>query len=147
VRVGKAGREVGGWRCLFRVGIEKKVKSQKSKVKSQNRFGLGLRALGLALAAAWVIGVVAFAADDGDAKAGQKVFAAQCAKCHEADSKIYRVGPGLKGIKDGELPSGEPAKAEVILEIINDGREEMPPVGNELTEQQKKDVIAYVLTL
>jgi mono/diheme cytochrome c family protein len=99
-----------------------------------------------ALAAFCLAGLAALGAD-GDPKAGQKVFAAKCAKCHDADTKVYRTGPGLKGIKDGELPSGEPAEAGVILAIIEEGREEMPPIGHEMTEQQKKDVIAYVLTL
>jgi mono/diheme cytochrome c family protein len=127
------------------VRVETKVKSQTAKVKSQNRFGRRARALGLALAG--FLAVVGFAADEGEAKAGQKVFASKCSKCHEAESKVYRTGPGLKGVKDGELPSGDPASAEAILTVIEEGREEMPPIGNELSEQQKRDVIAYVLTL
>ena len=105
--------------------------------------GRNCRALVLGVAAVVCVALAA----DGDTKAGQKVFASKCAKCHDADTKVYKTGPGLKGVKDGELPSGDPTSAEAILTVIEDGREEMPPIGNELSEQEKKDVIAYVLTL
>jgi mono/diheme cytochrome c family protein len=101
----------------------------------------------VALGFAVLVLVMMAAAADGEVKAGRQVFAAKCSKCHDAESKIYKTGPGLKGIKDGELPSGERADADAIRQLIEDGREEMPPFGNELTEKQKVDVIAYVLTL
>jgi mono/diheme cytochrome c family protein len=84
---------------------------------------------------------------EGDVKAGATIFQAKCADCHEAYSKEAKTGPGLKGVKDGKLPSGAPATQETILKLIEDGREEMPPFADILSSQQKKDVSAYVLTL
>lgn len=82
----------------------------------------------------------------GDPKAGAKVFTTNCADCHNADSKEAKEGPGLKGVKDGTLPSGDPATQEEILKLLDEGREEMPPFAD-LTEEQKNNVSAYVLTL
>jgi len=82
----------------------------------------------------------------GDPKAGEKVFAANCAECHNANSKEAKEGPGLKGVKDGTLPSGDPATQDEILKLLDEGREEMPPFAD-LSEEQKNNVSAYVLTL
>lgn len=103
---------------------------------------------GAALTLAFLISI-AVAADKkivGDPKAGAKVFAANCAECHNADSTEPKEGPGLKGVKDGKLPSGDPATQEEILKLLDEGREEMPPFAD-LSEEQKNNVSAYVLTL
>jgi cytochrome c len=105
-----------------------------------------LLALGVCLAFA------AFATPDGESKGdverGKKIFDGQCADCHFPDSTDEKFGPGLKGIKDGKLPSGKPATHDALLEIVNDGvGDEMPPFQDTLTDQQKEDVVAYVRTL
>jgi cytochrome c len=82
-----------------------------------------------------------------DAGAGRDVFEAKCWDCHNTDSNEKKVGPGLKGTKNGKLPSGKPATHDVILPIINKGGGDMPPFGALLNDQEKEDVIAYVLTL
>jgi len=79
--------------------------------------------------------------------AGKEIFEAQCVGCHNADSTEAKDGPGLKGIKDGKLPSGARATHDTILEILDKGRDLMPSFKELLTSQQKEDVIAYVLTL
>ena len=83
----------------------------------------------------------------GDAGAGKDVFEARCWDCHNPDSKEKKVGPGLQGTKDGKLPSGKDATHDNILENINTGKGDMPPFKDLLTDQEKEDVIAYVLTL
>ncbi len=83
----------------------------------------------------------------GDAERGRVVFEAICGECHEAHSREEKVGPGLQGIKNGQLPTGRKATHDRLLDIINDGPAEMPKLKNRLTEQQKEDVIAFVLTL
>ena len=83
----------------------------------------------------------------GDAAAGKDVFEAQCLSCHNADSTEPKEGPGLKGVKNGKLPSGAPATRDEILDLINSGRDAMPSFRELLTDRQKEDVIAYVLTL
>ena len=85
--------------------------------------------------------------DRKDVAAGKDVFEAECISCHNADSTEEKDGPGLKGVKDGKLPSGSAATRDAILELINKGREGMPPFKEKLTEPQKENVVAYVLTL
>jgi len=102
--------------------------------------------------AAFTASLTAIADDDtkrpvGDLKRGRVVFDRICGECHEASSREEKVGPGLQGIKDGQLPTGRKATHDRLLDIINDGPAEMPKLRDRLTEQEKEDVIAYVLTL
>src|SRR6266496_1321892 len=85
--------------------------------------------------------------DKPDPDAGKAVFEARCEMCHEAESDEPKTGPGLKGVKNGKLPSGMKATRENILELVDDGRDEMPPFKDVLTAKEKEDVIAFVLTL
>ena len=83
----------------------------------------------------------------GDINSGLGVFEAQCFDCHNADSDVAKTGPGFKGVKNGKLPSGKDATREIVLAVINEGVEEqMPPYADVLTDQEKEDVIAYVLS-
>jgi mono/diheme cytochrome c family protein len=83
----------------------------------------------------------------GNPSAGKDVFEGKCSDCHNADSKEAKDGPGLQGVKDGKLPSGKAATHDVILDLVNRGRDAMPPFKDILSDQQKEDLIAYVLTL
>ena len=83
----------------------------------------------------------------GNAKQGQEAFETKCSICHNADSTEKKIGPGLKGIKDGKLPSGKDATYENVLENINNGGGGMPAFEKLLTDEEKANVIAYVLTL
>jgi len=83
----------------------------------------------------------------GDVRRGEEIFLDHCDQCHDAYSKEEKVGPGLKGIKDGKLPDGKPATRDKLLDVINTGPAEMPSFKDRLTEQQKQDVIAFVMTL
>ena len=83
----------------------------------------------------------------GDAGRGSKVFDDNCAQCHYPDSKDEKVGPGLQGVKDGKLPDGRAATHDKILDIINTGPAEMTSFKDRLSEQEKEDVVAYVMTL
>jgi cytochrome c len=83
----------------------------------------------------------------GDVAAGKDIFEAKCAVCHNADSAEKKIGPGLKGVKDGKLPSGKPATHDVMLEQLNTGGGAMPPYKDLLTDDEKNNVIAYVMTL
>ena len=83
----------------------------------------------------------------GNAKQGQEVFETKCSICHNADSTEKKIGPGLKGIKDGKLPSGKDATDENLLDNINNGGGGMPAFEKLLTDEEKADVIAYVLKL
>jgi cytochrome c len=83
----------------------------------------------------------------GDVAKGKELFEAKCIVCHNPDSNEKKIGPGLKGVKDGKLPSGKPATHDVILEIVNAGGGGMPAYKELLTDEEKNDVIAYCLTL
>jgi cytochrome c len=83
----------------------------------------------------------------GDIARGKIVFDNNCDECHDAYSKEERAGPGLQGIKDGKLPDGRKATHDQILDIINTGPAEMPSFQDRLTEQEKNDVVAFVMTL
>ena len=90
--------------------------------------------------------VSAQAASPG-AAAGKDVFEAQCSDCHNADSRDAKEGPGLKGVSGGTLPSGRKASADVIRSLIENGGAGMPPFKTVLSEKEREDVIAYVMTL
>jgi mono/diheme cytochrome c family protein len=83
----------------------------------------------------------------GDVARGKIVFDNNCDDCHDAYSRDERVGPGLQGIKDGKLPDGRKATHDQILDIINTGPAEMTSFKDRLTEQEKEDVVAFVMTL
>ena len=90
---------------------------------------------------------VAAGSPAGDAGAGKDVFEAKCWDCHNTDTDEKKVGPSLKGTKSGKLPSGKKATREILLDLINKGSGDMPPMQKMLSDQEKEDVIAYVLTL
>jgi mono/diheme cytochrome c family protein len=78
------------------------------------------------------------AGGEGDAAAGKEVFAtAGCTGCHTlADAGATgNVGPNL----DEAKPS-----AELVVMRVTNGQGAMPPFKGQLTEQQIKDVAAYV---
>ena len=78
---------------------------------------------------------------------GKAVFENNCADCHYPDSRDVKVGPGLQGVKEGKLPDGRAATHDKLLDIINTGPAEMPSFKDRISEQEKEDVVAYVLTL
>ncbi len=91
-----------------------------------------------------------------DVAAGKVLFDAKCGVCHSADSKERRIGPGLKGVRDGKLPSGRNAIHDVILEQLNVGGRGllitvngfgMPIFKDLLTDKEKERIIAYVMSL
>lgn len=95
-----------------------------------------------------LVGVPAFAAEgDGDAAAGKELFDTKCAICHNADSKEKKIGPGLQGVKDGKLPSDNDATYDNLLKNLNEGGGGMPAFEKLITDEEKDNVIAYVLTL
>jgi len=102
---------------------------------------------GLGLGASFLVLVSSAQADKGSPDAGKDVFQAKCAECHNTDSKEVKEGPGLQGAKNGKLPSGRNATHDVILNVVNQGQDAMPGFKDSLTDQQREDVTAYVMTL
>jgi mono/diheme cytochrome c family protein len=81
--------------------------------------------------------------------AGRKLYDNDCARCHEAYSSHGKEGPSLQGIfKQQYLSmSGLPANDDRVSEIIKIGRPKMHGFSQIMTEQEIKDLLAYLHTL
>jgi len=81
--------------------------------------------------------------------AGRKLYDNYCDRCHNPYSSRGKKGPSMKGVfKHEYLPlSGLPANDERITDIIKYGRSKMEGFGQVMTDQQVKDLIAYMHTL
>jgi mono/diheme cytochrome c family protein len=81
--------------------------------------------------------------------AGRKLYDNYCDRCHEPYSTRGKKGPSLKGIfKRQYLPlSGLPANDERVTDIVKYGRAKMEGFGQVMTDQQIKDLLAYLHTL
>jgi mono/diheme cytochrome c family protein len=80
--------------------------------------------------------------------AGRRVYDTYCLGCHEAYISGGRRGPSLQGVfKKPELPSGTPANDERISDVVMNGRAKMPAFSNRITQDQLKDLLAYMHTL
>jgi mono/diheme cytochrome c family protein len=77
-------------------------------------------------------------APGGDAAAGEAVFAsAGCSACHTlaAANASGAVGPNLDETKPG---------FDLVVDRVTNGKGIMPPFSGQLSEQQIKDVAAFV---
>jgi cytochrome c len=92
----------------------------------------------------FTVSAVAFA---GDPAAGKALFEKKCGICHATETSERRIGPALKGVKDGSLPSHKDTTHDAILQKIENGGGGMPVFRNLLKHEQKEDLVAYVLTL
>jgi mono/diheme cytochrome c family protein len=80
---------------------------------------------------------------------GRHLYDQYCDRCHSAYSSRGRKGPSLKGIfkKPFLSQSGMPANDDRVGDIIRIGRNKMDGFGNVLTDEQVKDLLAYLHTL
>jgi mono/diheme cytochrome c family protein len=79
---------------------------------------------------------------------GRRVFRMYCQGCHPAYSTHGNKGPGLKGLyKKPYLPSGLTSTDEHVIQSIVQGRVMMPAFGNQMSEQEIQEVVAYLHTL
>jgi mono/diheme cytochrome c family protein len=80
---------------------------------------------------------------------GRRLYDNYCDRCHEPYSSRGKKGPGLKGVfKQQYLPlSGLPANDQRLTDIIKFGRAKMEGFGQVMTDQQIKDLLAYLHTL
>jgi len=81
--------------------------------------------------------------------AGRKLYDNYCDRCHEPYSSHGKKGPSLKGVFKRQYlsESGLPANDERITDIVKYGRAKMEGFGQVMTEQQIKDLLAYLHTL
>src|SRR5277367_4657137 len=86
-------------------------------------------------------------AKDGDAAKGKDVFE-QCSVCHNADSEEAKIGPGLKGLfKHAKLANGKEVTEPNVRDIITNGGASMPGFGDQISADDKDNLIAYLKTL
>jgi mono/diheme cytochrome c family protein len=80
---------------------------------------------------------------------GRRLYDNYCDRCHEPYSSRGKKGPPLKGVfKQQYLPlSGLPANDDRVGEIVKYGRSKMEGFGRVMTDQQIKDLLAYMHTL
>ncbi len=80
---------------------------------------------------------------------GRKLYDNYCDRCHEPYSSRGKKGPSLKGVFKRQYlsESGLPANDERVGEIIKNGRAKMEGFGRIMTDQQIKDLLAYLHTL
>jgi len=79
---------------------------------------------------------------------GQVVYQKYCASCHYANQTGDLHGPSLFAMyRKKYLPSGAPANDERVTPVILRGRNMMPGYGNDLSDQQLADLLAYLHTL
>jgi mono/diheme cytochrome c family protein len=83
----------------------------------------------------------------GDVAKGKELFEEKCIVCHNTEDNEKKIGPGLKGVKSGKLPSGKAATREVLMQILDEGGGGMPAYKELLTDEEKNDVIAFTMTL
>lgn len=77
---------------------------------------------------------------------GAAVFQHDCARCHYPTTTQGLHGPGLQAItKVKAMPSGMPPNNDNLSDVILHGRGMMP--ATPLTDQQLKDLLAYLHTL
>ena len=81
--------------------------------------------------------------------AGRKLYDNYCDRCHEPYSSRGKKGPSMKGVFKHEYLSlsGLPANDERMTDIVKYGRSKMEGFGQVMSDQQIKDLIAYMHTL
>jgi cytochrome c len=94
-----------------------------------------------------LVGGLAQAQSKGDAAKGKEVFQ-QCGVCHNADSDVKKMGPGLKGLyKKPALKNGKKPSDATVLGVVNKGGNGMPSYEELLSAAEKTDLLAYLKTL
>ncbi|MGH9644715.1 MAG: c-type cytochrome [Terriglobales bacterium] len=80
---------------------------------------------------------------------GRKLYDNYCDRCHEPYSSRGKKGPSLKGVFKRQYLelSGLPANDDRVFDIVKYGRSKMEGFGQVMTDQQIKDLIAYLHTL
>jgi mono/diheme cytochrome c family protein len=79
---------------------------------------------------------------------GHAVFQTHCAQCHYDRKDKPLHGPAMEGVfKRAALPSGAPANDERVTATILHGHGLMPSVGNNMSQQDIDDLLAYLHTL
>jgi cytochrome c len=104
----------------------------------------------LTLAGSFLASALVFgAAKPGDAAKGKDTFSQSCDVCHNTDSTDVKVGPGLKGLfKKPNLQNKKKVSDATVMDLINKGSPAgMPAFEDQLSDQERANVLAYLKTL
>lgn len=83
----------------------------------------------------------------GDAAKGKETFE-QCAVCHNVDTDEKKMGPSLKGLFSHKtMAGGKPVTDANVLDQINKGGNGMPAYADQLSADEKANLLAYLHTL
>jgi len=84
----------------------------------------------------------------GSAARGKALFNDNCGICHYSANTAKKIGPGLKGIyKRGKFADGKKVDDVSMREWILKGGVDMPSFEGALTEEQIRNLVAYLRTL
>jgi mono/diheme cytochrome c family protein len=80
---------------------------------------------------------------------GRRLYDNYCDRCHEPYSSHGKKGPSLKGVFKRQYLSlsGLPANDDRMTDIVKYGRAKMEGFSQVMTDQQIKDLLAYLHTL
>jgi mono/diheme cytochrome c family protein len=87
-------------------------------------------------------------AQSGDVASGKMLFTKYCIGCHGPDGEGGRY-KFLRGPDPANLTSPSTRKKSdgELLKTIHDGKPNMPPWNTRLSDEEARDVLAYVRTL
>ena len=85
-------------------------------------------------------------------KRGEAVYYKHCSVCHSPDTDDTTVGPTLKNYfkrPPTKLSNGTvfPRADAAIRDLLQHGTRDMPPISQDLSEQDTADVLAFMHTL
>lgn len=76
---------------------------------------------------------------------GQALYERDCAMCHGMDGEAARIGRGAVDLNDPDWQKR--TSVEQIVEVVAEGRGQMPAWKNRLSEEEIRAVADYVRTL
>lgn len=107
-----------------------------------------MRSFGLFGCCLLAVAIAPAADKKADAVKGKATFQQQCNVCHNPDSTVRKVGPGLKGLfRHDKLVNGKKPSDVTVRAKIEEGGNGMPPYKDMLSEQEKDNVVAFLKTL
>lgn len=112
------------------------------------RHPAGVVATGSAARAATASTAVAASAQGPSVEEGKRLFLGICAQCHGPDGSgamMRQMMPKIGDLTSPELHGR--LTDDQIAELIKNGRDKMPPMGQMFKPEQIRSIIAYVRTL